>query len=48
MLFSTILTLALLAAQAPTMTDVVVNEAIVAAPVSEVWKAFTTRAGIDA
>jgi uncharacterized protein YndB with AHSA1/START domain len=47
MLFSTIFTLALLAAQVPAMNDVVVSEAVVAAPVSDVWKAFTTRAGIE-
>jgi uncharacterized protein YndB with AHSA1/START domain len=47
MLFSTILTLALLAAQAPAVNDVVVNEAVIAAPLSDVWKAFTTRAGIE-
>jgi uncharacterized protein YndB with AHSA1/START domain len=47
MLFSTILTLALLAAQLPGASDVVVSEAVVAASVSDVWKAFTTRAGIE-
>jgi len=47
MLFPMILTLALLAAQAPALNDAVVNEAVIAAPVSEVWKAFTTRAGIE-
>jgi uncharacterized protein YndB with AHSA1/START domain len=47
MLFSMMVTLALLAAQVPAMDDAVVNEAVVAAPVSEVWKAFTTRAGIE-
>lgn len=47
MLFSTILTLALLAGQAPPINDVVVNEAVIAAPLSDVWKAFTTRAGIE-
>ena len=47
LLLSTMLTLALTAAPIPDATDAVVNEAIVAAPVSEVWKAFTTKAGIE-
>jgi uncharacterized protein YndB with AHSA1/START domain len=46
-MFIAILTLALLGAPAPAMDDVVVNEAVVAAPVSVVWKAFTTRDGIE-
>ena len=35
------------AAPIPDTTDAVVNEAVINAPVGEVWKAFTTRAGLE-
>ena len=47
LMLSTILAAMMLAAPAQTADDVIVNEAVVNAPVSEVWKAFTTRAGIE-
>lgn len=46
-MLSIVLAAALLAAPAQGANDVVVDEAIVNAPVSEVWKAFTTKAGIE-
>ena len=46
-MWSIVLAAALLAAPAQRADEVVVNEAIVNAPVSEVWKAFTTKAGME-